>query len=304
MTQSLFRDALTFYDLPRSTDFVDADAVLFGIPFDCARDLTRFGSRQGPNAIRQASILTANLMQDADPNPLEQLRVVDAGNVDLPMDDIETAFVRIEAAVQQIIEQECIPLGVGGDGAVSLPQMRALHQRHGPFALLHFDAHTDAWPVPESGRYNNASQFTHAGAEDLLDMAAAVHVGTRGPVNARVIQRQTESMGYRVIPFDECRSMGMPALLQELRSTVGERPLFICFDMDFFDPAMVPGVVTPTPGGALPEEGLALMRGLAGLNVIGIDVNTTTPLHDAGGVTATLAASVIAEGLGLLCPPT
>ena len=300
MPNQVFRDPLTFLDLPRSVDFAAADVAILGIPFDCARDPTRFGPRQGPNAVRYASVLTAELLKDADPYPLETLRVVDAGNVDLPMDDIEAAFGQIEAAMDAVLQADCIPVSVGGDGSVSLPQMRALHRRHGPFALLHFDAHTDAWPVPDAGRHSNANQFTFASAEALLDMQAAVHIGTRGPVNANANIRYAESLGYQVIPFAEYRAMGHAELLPRLREIVGTRPVFICYDMDFFDPSVAPGVATPTPGGAMPEEGLALMRGLTELNVIGIDINTMTPLHDASGATATLAASLLAESLAVL----
>ena len=300
MNSKLFRDPLTFLDLPRSTDFASADVAIVGIPFDCARDLTRFGPRQGPNAVRHASVLTRNLMEDADPFPLDSISVIDAGNVDLPMDDIETAFARIESAMDTILQAECIPLAVGGDGSVSLPQMRALHRNHGEFALLHFDAHTDTWEVPESGQHTNANQFTFANTEALLDMRAAVHIGTRGPVNASRNIHYAESLGYRVIPFSQYRSMGYQELLSVVKQIVGKRPVFICYDMDFFDPSVAPGVATPTPGGAMPEEGLELMRGLKGLNIIGIDINTMTPLHDTSGATAILAASLLAESLGIL----
>jgi agmatinase len=300
MSRKLFRDPLTFLDLPRSTDFVDANVAILGIPFDCARDLTRFGPRQGPNAVRHASVLTRNLMEDADPFPLDSITVIDAGNVDLPMDDIDEAFAQIEAAMDSILQADCIPIAVGGDGSVSLPQMRSLHRKHGEFALLHFDAHTDTWEVPELGRHSNANQFTFANTEALIDMQAAVHIGTRGPINASRNIRYAKSLGYRVIPFSKFRSMGCQELLSSVKQTVGERPVFICYDMDFFDPSVAPGVATPTPGGAMPEEGLELMRGLKGLNIIGIDINTMTPLHDAGDATAILAASLLAEGLGIL----
>ena len=219
---------------------------------------------------------------------------------DARLGDITAAFVRIESAMDAILQANCIPLAVGGDGSVSLPQMRALHRKHGSFALLHFDAHTDTWPVPDAGRHSNANQFTFANTEALVDMQAALHIGTRGPVNASRNIRYAESLGYRVIPFTDYRGLGPAGLLSVIHETVGSRPVFVCYDMDFFDPSVAPGVATPTPGGAMPEEGLELMRGLQGLNVIGIDINTMTPLHDAGGVTATLAASLLAESLAVL----
>ncbi len=300
MPDALFVDPLTFLGLPRSTDFDRADVAIVGVPFDCGRDTTRLGARLGPNAVRHASTLTRVLLKDADPFPLDQIDVIDAGNVDLPADDILGAFGQIEAATAAILDQDCIPVTVGGDGAVSLPQMRALRAAAGPFAVVHLDAHTDTWPVPDGGGHTNANQFTFAGTEDLIDRSAAMHIGTRGPVNAATNIAFAQSMGYRVIPFEDYRAMGPDAVLAEIHEMVGARPVFVCFDLDFFDPAFAPGVATPTPGGATPEEGIRLLRGLAGLDIIGIDINTMAPLHDAGNATAILAASLVAESLGVL----
>ena len=199
-----------------------------------------------------------------------------------------------------ILNANCIPVSIGGDGAVSLPQMRALYKKHGEFAVIHIDAHTDAWPVDPENPFTNANQFTHAVSEKLIDMNASIHVGTRGPVNANAAIAHAREMGYQVIPFDQYKNMGEENLLKHVRDLVGEKPAFICYDMDFFDPSVAPGVATPTPGGALPYEGLQIMRGLKGMNVIAVDINTTTPIHDPTGATAGLAASLLVESLGIL----
>jgi agmatinase len=300
MNKTLFSSPLTFLSLELSQDFANADVAILGIPFDCGRDPTRFGARLGPNAVRHASVLTANLMSDAKPSPLDSLKVVDAGNVKLSLEDINQAFTQIETAMSEILKANCLPITMGGDGAVSLPQMRALNKQHGEFAVLHFDAHTDAWPVEKSGDYTNANQFTFAASEKLIDMDASLHIGTRGPVNALAAIEFAQSLGYEVIPFEQVRQMGEQPLLQHLRRRIGERPVYVCFDMDFFDPSVAPGVATPTPGGAMPIEGIELLRGLKGLDIIGIDINTTSPIHDPSGATAALAASLLAESLGIL----
>lgn len=302
MKDSLFDSPLTFLNLPLQQDFNDADVAILGVPYDCARSMIRFGPRLGPNAIRHASVLTGKLIKDASPSPFDGLTIVDAGNVALDLEDINQAFSQIEKAMTAIIEQDCIAVTIGGDGAVSLPQMRALHKKHGPFAVLHFDAHTDAWPVDPQKPFTNADQFTHAANEGLLDMQAAIHIGTRGPVNANAAIKHAREMGYEVIPFDDYRKQDEDEVIAYLRNRVGEKPVFICFDMDFFDPSVAPGVATPTPGGALPAEGIALMRGMKGLNVLAVDINTTTPIHDHTGATAILAAGLLAEALGIIAP--
>jgi len=300
MPNNLFSSPLTFLRLPLSQNFIEAALAILGIPFDCGRDPTRFSARLGPNAVRHASVLTAELITDAKPCPLDSMLVVDAGNVKLSLENIEQAFEQIEKAMQEILHADCLPITVGGDGAVSLPQMRALHARHGKFAVLHFDAHTDAWPVETPQSYSNANQFTFAATEALIDMDSAIHIGTRGPVNAVAAIEYAESLGYEVISFDRIRKLGETVLLDHLKQRVGDKPVYVCYDMDFFDPSVAPGVATPTPGGAMSVEGIELLRGLKGLNIIGIDINTLSPLHDPSGATAALAASLLAESLGIL----
>jgi agmatinase len=178
--------------------------------------------------------------------------------------------------------------------------MRALHKQYGEIAIVHIDPHTDAWPIESDTPFTNANQFTHAITEGLIKRSAALHVGTRGPVNANKAIKYARNMGYEVIPIEQYFEMGVVEVIEHIHRLVVDKPVFICYYIDFFDPSMVPGVATPTPGGALASEGIMLMRGLKGLNIVGIDINTTTPLHYPAGTSANLAATLIAEGLGCL----
>ena len=298
MTECLFEPPLTLLGLPYSQSFHESRAAVLGIPFDCGIDPTRFGPRLGPNAIRQASVLTAALLDDADVSPLDG--VVDAGNVRLRLDDIHGAFNAIEAAMLEVLGADCVPLTLGGDGAVSLPQMRAIQKIHGKVSVLHFDAHTDAWKLKSNDHFDNTNQFTHAANEGLIEVSDSIHVGTRGPVNANQVIEFTRGLGYEVIPYDVVRQWGEARLLEHLHERLRGQKVYLCFDMDFFDPAIAPGVATPTPGGAVAAEGLALVRGLQGLNIVAADINTVTPVHDQSGVTASLAASIAAQCLNLI----
>jgi agmatinase len=298
MAETLFEAPLTLFGLPLSQSFSEARVAVLGIPFDCGIDPTRFGPRLGPNAIRQASVLTATLLQDADVSPLDG--VIDAGNVRLALDDIQSAFDSIERAMREVLRQDCVPLTLGGDGAVSLPQMRAIREFHDKVAVLHFDAHTDAWKLDSNDHFDNTTQFTHAVNEDLIDVPNTLHVGTRGPVNAQRAIDYARGLGYEVIPYTTVRNWGEERLLAHLHERLAGRKVYLCFDMDFFDPSIAPGVATPTPGGAGAAEGLAFVRGLRGLDIIAADINTVTPVHDPAGVTASLAASVAAECLALV----
>ena len=206
----------------------------------------------------------------------------------------------LSGAMNVVLDADCIPLTLGGDGAVSLPQMRSIKRAHGPVAVLHFDAHTDTAQLTSNDHYDNATQFTHAVNESLIDVAHAIHVGTRAPVNAEDDIAYTRSLGYEVIPYEVVRDWGEAKLIAHLKQRLNGQKVYLCFDMDFFDPSVAPGVQTPTPGGAHAAEGLALVRGLKELHFVAFDINTVTPMHDPSGVTASLAASVAAEMLTLL----
>lgn len=167
-------------------------------------------------------------------------------------------------------------------------------------AVIHFDAHTDSAKLQTNDHYDNATQFTHAVNESLIDVEHAIHFGTRAPVNAERDIAYTRGLGYEVIPYEVVRDWGETKVISHLQQRMSGRKVYICFDMDFFDPSVAPGVQTPTPGGAHAAEGLAVIRGLKGLDVVALDINTVAPLHDPSGVTAMLAASVAAELLALL----
>jgi len=163
-----------------------------------------------------------------------------------------------------------------------------------------FGAHTDSWPLAGADRCDNATQFTHATKEGLIDMAHAIHIGVRGPVNATRAVEHARGLGYEVIPFEEVRARREQRLLAHLRERVSGCKVCLCLDVDFFDPSAAPGVSLPTPGGATAAEGLGILRGLEGLDIVAVDVNAMTPVHDPSGATAVLAASALAECLALV----
>jgi len=271
---------------------------VLGIPFDCGTHPFRVGSRQGPDAIREQS----RLARPFDPfrragvdNPSQALRAADAGNVVCWPGDPERSYPLIEEAVGRIFDAGAIPVTMGGDGAVTLPQLRAAARRHPGLVVLHFDAHTDTYPLPG---YNTATTFTRAAEESLLDLSASFHVGARGGSFMGGIIEYGRELGYTVVPFDDFIS-DQVAVLDEIKRRVGDRPVYLCFDMDVFDPSCAPGVCTPEWGGLTAREGLALLRRLTGLNFVAFDVNTVSPPQDVGGATAFLAAIVMQEFFAL-----
>jgi len=298
----------TFMGVPFTREPAGARAAVLGIPFDCGLHPVRVGARLGPAAIREQSRLVRPYQPPLwDYNPLERLGLVDCGDVRVVLGDIEESFRRIEAAVESIVTAGARPITFGGDGSVSLPQLRALARHHPELALLHFDAHTDTYPDEPGARpgsnvrtLNPATTFSRAAEEGVVDVAHSLHIGARGTVYMPGVFEFTRARGYELITGRDMSSMGLEALLARVHERLHGRPVYLCWDMDFFDPSCAPGVFTPTWGGVSAGEGLAILQGLAGLDVVATDVNTLSPLHDVGGMSAFLAATCVMECVRLV----
>ena len=287
----------TFLNVPFEPHPGHAHAAILGMPFDCGQHPARIGCRLGPQSIRTHSALVVDAMADASFDLVQTLRLVDCGDAAVTPGLIEPSFAAMQNAVAEIVAAGAMPVTMGGDGAVTLPQLRAVARRWPRLAVLHFDAHTDAYPIRESGPYDNGNTFTHAAQEQLIDVAHSVHVGTRGAIDVEPIVAAARGMGYEVIAMDELRRRGIDSLLARLRERLAGKPVYLCWDMDVFDPSAAPGVANPVWGGLSAAEGLTVLRGLAGLDIVAIDVNTVSPPHDPAGMTAFLAGQVMVEAM-------
>ena len=288
----------TFMGIEPARSVKPGQAAVLGIPFDCGTHPTRIGCRLGPRAIREQSGLVRPFYPPlSDSNPLEELAAVDLGDVSVTPGDVEPSFAAIEKAVDLVMAAGGFPVTMGGDGAVSLPQLRAVSRHYSDLVLLHIDAHTDSYPV---AGYNTMSTFTRAAEERLIDTASSFHVGARGTLPMAGVYENTRKLGYNVITGDDVACRGLDGVIDEVRRAVGRRPVYLCFDMDYFDPSAAPGVATPTWGGPSSREAFGLLHRLQGLRIVAIDVNTVSPPHDFGGMTSYLAATVMLIGLHLI----
>lgn len=297
MTAPLFSSPPTFMGVPHRRDPGESRAVIVGMPFDCGTHPTRVGARLGPASIREQSQLLRPFDGASGVNPLEELGVVDLGDAAVTSGDVETSYPIMEAAMDAALANGAIPITFGGDGAVALPQMRALAKRYPDLVAVHVDAHTDAYPIDG---YNNATPFARARQEGLVDAGRSFHIGTRRSHMVKGVYEYTRQLGYTIIPMDALVEQGIEQVFAQVRQTIGSRPVYLCFDMDFFDPSVAPGVCTPAWGGASAREGLAVLRACTGLEIVGIDINTISPPHDAGGMSAFLAATIAFELLAML----
>ena len=303
----LFKDVGTFMGAPVARGLSHAKAAVLGIPFDCGLHPVRLGARLGPAEIRRQSSLVRRFQPPLwQVDLLQELGVVDCGDVNVVLGDVVESYRRIEAALDVLLGADVVPVTFGGDGAVTLPQLRAVHRRHPDLVVLHFDAHTDTYadgpaaPGSNYKDYNPSTTFTRAAEEGLVDAAGSLHVGPRGTVTDGTVFEHTRGKGFELVTGAEIDRMGVDRLLAHVHERLAGRPVYLCWDMDFFDPSCAPGVFTPTWGGLSAREGLSLLQGLAGLDVVATDVNTLSPLHDTTGMSGFLAATCVMECIHLV----
>jgi agmatinase len=285
----------TFARLPELRDVPYCDVAFLGIPFDAGTSY-RPGARFGPQAIRQASRhLRTNYHPAYDTEPFRQLQVADAGDVACNPFNIAEAIEQIQAAAAELINHVGGLISLGGDHTIALPLLRAVNQRYGPVALVHFDAHLDTWDTYFGAPYTHGTPFRRAAEEGLFLDEASMHVGIRGPLYSRDDLRRDAALGFKVIHCDDFQDHGIDHVVRRLRERVGEHPLYLSIDIDVLDPAHAPGTGTPEIAGMTTREMLGVLRGLADARLVAADVVEVAPAYDHAEITSLAAATIAFE---------
>ena len=304
MTQPVFAaqpyaGIATFGRVPFATDASGADVAILGVPYDGSVSY-RSGTRFGPRAIREQSLLLWGYNNAQQVAPFASQKVVDLGDVDVVPPDIRATHQQIELAASRVIEAGARLLTLGGDHSISLPLLRSHAKKFGPVAVLHFDAHPDTWDSEYPGQpYSHGTPFKRAIEEGLIDVEAYVQLGIRGPTAGPQDYADALALGARMITHDEFRRRSMDDVLQEVRARVGSRRTYVTLDIDVVDPAFAPGTGTPEVGGLTSYEMLQLVRGLRGLDLVGFDLVEVSPPFDHANITSILAANLAFEFLSL-----
>ncbi|HWO63553.1 MAG TPA: agmatinase [Umezawaea sp.] len=289
----------TFARLPRLDQVPSADIAVVGIPFDTGVSY-RPGARFAPTAVREASRLLRPYHPGLDVSPFEACQVADAGDIACTPFDIGAAVAEIELQASGLMDTGAKLVTIGGDHTVALPLLRAVARRHGPVALLHFDAHLDTWDTYFGAPYTHGTPFRRAVEEDLLDTEALSHVGTRGPLYGRGDLDEDRRLGFGVVTSADVMRRGVDEVAHALRERIGDRPLYVSVDIDVLDPAHAPGTGTPEAGGLTSRELLEILRGLAGANLVGADVVEVAPAYDHADITSVAAAHVAYDLVSLV----
>lgn len=294
-----FAGPATFARLPRLDQVPAADVAVVGVPFDSGVSY-RPGARFGPAHVRESSRLLRPYHPALDVSPFEVAQVVDAGDVAVNPFHIGEAIDTLQAAALELTAGGTRLVTVGGDHTIALPLLRAAVERHGPVALVHFDAHLDTWDTYFGAEYTHGTPFRRAVEEGLLDTEALSHVGTRGPLYGKKDLEDDRRFGFGIVTSADVYRQGVDQVVEALRERVAGRPVYVSVDIDVLDPAHAPGTGTPEAGGMTSRELLEILRGFAGLDVVGADVVEVAPAYDHAEITGVAAAHVAYDLVSLL----
>lgn len=274
--------------------FADIDVALLGVPMDLGVT-NRAGARFGPRAVRNVERV-GPYEHVLGAVPAAELRVADVGDVPFGSRfDLASSHADIETFVGQIVQAGVVPLSVGGDHSISLPILRAVG-RERPVGMVHIDAHCDTSGSFEGCKFHHGGPFRQAVLDGVLDPQRTIQIGIRG--NSEYLWEFSFDAGMTVIHAEEVQDAGIAAVVARVRAVAGDGPVYVSFDVDGLDPAFAPGTGTPEVGGLSSAQALGILRGLAGLNVVGGDVVEVAPQYDPTTNTAQIAAQVLFE---LLC---
>ncbi|WP_415012737.1 agmatinase [Amaricoccus sp.] len=290
-TEMTYGGALSFLRRRYSRDLDGVDVAVMGFPYD-ASVTYRPGCRLGPRAIRAASVQLAELK--AFPwgfDLLESLAIVDRGDALLDPHHPETVAPAIEAAAAEVIASGARLLSLGGDHFIAWPLLRAHAAKYGPLALVQVDAHGDLWP-DDPGRIDHGTMMGRAIREGIVDASRSTQVGIR--------TYHDDAMGLEILTAPWIHRHGIAAAIEVVRSRAGSAPVYLSFDIDGLDPAFAPGTGTPVPGGLASWQALELVRGLAGLSLVGMDLVEVSPPFDHAEITALAAAHLAHDWLCVL----
>ena len=296
-----FAGPATFARLPELDDVGRADIALLGVPFDAGTSY-RPGARFGPQHVRASSKLLRPFNPVLGLAPFDVQQVADAGDIACNPFVIDEAVREIEAGARAVLDHAGRLITIGGDHTIALPLLRVAHEQRGPVAVLHFDAHLDTWDSYFGSPVTHGTPFRRASEEGLIDKTASIHVGVRGPLYSAVDLQDDAVLGFQVIGGHQLDDLGVSGALDQILRRVGTAPVYVSIDIDVLDPACAPGTGTPEPGGLTSRELLRLLRGLAGLDIVGADIVEVAPAYDHAELTGLAAAHAAYELLSVMAP--
>ena len=287
----------TFMRLPTSTELQVLDVAVLGVPMDIGTSW-RSGTRFGPKQVRGESAMIRPYNLQTGAAPFDSLQVADIGDLAINTFSLSDSLRIIAESYDAILNQDVLPMAIGGDHSITLPILRAIAKRHGPVALVHVDAHADVNDEMFGMRETHGTVFRRAYEEGLIVPAKTFQVGLRGTGYSAADFTEAAGWGFQQFPCHELWGRDLSMLGAEIRREIGNTATYVTYDIDSLDPAYAPGTGTPEIGGLTTPQAMQLIRALRGLNIVGCDLVEVSPPYDTSGNTALTGANILYE---LLC---
>lgn len=287
----------TFMRLPSANRLEGLDVAILGIPMDIGTSW-RSGTRFGPKQIRAESAMIRPYNLQTGAAPFDSLNMADIGDLAINTFSLSDSIRIITESYAAILNHDVIPVALGGDHSITLPILRAIARKHGPVALVHVDAHADVNDEMFGEKETHGTVFRRAYEEGLIHPSKTYQIGLRGTGYAASDFTEAQGWGFQQFLAPELWHRPLSDLGGEIRRDIGDRPVYVTYDIDSLDPAYAPGTGTPEIGGLTTPQAMQLIRELAGLNIVGCDLVEVSPPYDPSGNTALTAANLLYE---LLC---
>jgi guanidinobutyrase len=291
-----FGGIATMMRLPQAGTTDGLDVCFVGVPLDIGTS-NRSGARFGPRQIRSESVLLRPYNMATRAAPFDSLQVADIGDVATNPYDLKDSMTLIEAAYDRIVANGCRPITLGGDHTIAWPILRALHKKYGKVAVVHVDAHADVNDTMFGEKIAHGTPFRRAVEDGLLQCDKVTQIGLRGSGYHADDFDWCRAQGFTVVQAEACWNRSLAPLMEEVRACVGDTPVYLSFDIDGLDPSFAPGTGTPEIGGLTVQQGIEIVRGMQGLNLVGADLVEVSPPYDQAGTTALVGANLAFEML-------
>jgi guanidinobutyrase len=292
-----FAGIASMFRLPVADDPSGIDIGIAGVPLDIGTS-NRTGTRYGPREIRSESVLVRPYCMATGAAPFDSFQVADLGDVAVNPYSLEQSISLIEERYSGYLSHSVKTVSLGGDHTITLPILRAYAKKHGPLALVHVDAHADMNDTMFGEKETHGTVFRRAIEEELVDPSKMIQIGLRATGYAADDFQWGRDQGVEVVQAEDCWYQSLAPLMQAFAARIGDgHPVYISFDIDGLDPSVAPGTGTPEPAGLMASQGIEVIRGCAGLNVVGADLVEVSPPYDTTGNTALLAANLVFEML-------
>ena len=311
MTEKVFYEPLGGNDMPRfggPGTFMRLPAVeidshldvgILGVPLDIGTS-NRPGARLAPREIRDESRMLRPLNVSTGADPFHSLSIADIGDVPINTFNLQKSMGIIEAFYDNVLAADIMPVTIGGDHTISLPILRAMAKKYGPVGVVHIDAHADVNEHMFGEAIAHGTPFRRAVEEGLLDCQRVVQIGLRGTGYSVDEYEWGKQQGLRVVQAEECWHKSLEPLMAEVRDKVQGGPVYLSFDIDGLDPAYAPGTGTAEIGGLTVPQGIEIVRGCRGLDLVGCDLVEVCPPFDQTRSTSVTAAGLLYEMLCVL----